>query len=108
MLRDAHHTEGVPMKTLATDFLLVALALPAAAATIWDEGTNGDLANDQATPTLINFVTGSNTIIGTCNGNIDAGTPVDRDYITFTIPDGVILSHLWLHTWDPDDYGFMS
>ena len=96
------------MKTLATILLLVVLAVPALGATVWDEGTNGDLSGDPATPTPITFANGSNTITGTCNGNIDVSTPVDRDYITFTIPAGMILSHLWLHTWDPDDFGFMS
>jgi len=96
------------MKTLATVLLLGVLAVPAMGATIWDEGTNGELSGDPATPTLITFADGSNTIIGTCHGNIDVSNPVDRDYITFTVPPGMILSHLWLHTWDPDDYGFMS
>jgi hypothetical protein len=91
------------MKTLATAFLCLALAVPAAAATIWDEGTNGDLSTDPATPTLITFAPGSNTIIGSVSG-----TPLDRDYITFTIPAGKVLTHLWLHTWDPDDYGFSA
>ncbi len=96
------------MKTLATALLLVLLAAPAMGATAWDEGTNGDLSGDPATPTPIIFANGSNTITGTCNGNISGGPAVDRDYITFTIPAGMILSHLWLHTWDPDDFGFMS
>ncbi|HKW15570.1 MAG TPA: hypothetical protein VJS69_13875 [Candidatus Krumholzibacteria bacterium] len=91
------------MKTLATGLLLLALAVPAAAGTVWDEGTDGDLATDPATPTPITFATGTNTIIGTVTG-----TPVDRDYITFTIAPGTVLAHLNLITWDPDDFGFMA
>jgi hypothetical protein len=98
------HIQGEKhMKTLVTVLLVLAAALPAAAAVVWDEGTNGDLATDPATPTPITFATGSNTIIGTVSG-----TPLDRDYITFTVAPGTVLSHLNLVTWDPDDYGFMA
>lgn len=91
------------MKTLAIALFLTALAVPALAGVIWDEGTDGDLSNDAAAPTSIVFATGSSTIKGTV-----AGTPLDRDYITFTIDPGKTLTHLWLHTWDPDDLGFTS
>jgi len=91
------------MKALATGLLLLALAVPAAAGTVWDEGTDGDLSTDPATPTPITFATGTNTIIGTVTG-----TPLDRDYITFTINGPDALTHLNLITWDPDDYGFMA
>src|SRR5206468_1992584 len=91
------------MKTLAIAMLLAALAVPAAAGVIWDEGTDGDLSTNAAAPTPITFATGSSTIKGTVSG-----TPLDRDYITFTIDPGKVLTHLWLHTWDPDDIGFSS
>jgi hypothetical protein len=91
------------MKTLAIVLLLAAAAVPASAAVVWDESINGDLATDPATPTPITFAIGTNSIIGTVSG-----TPLDRDYITFTIAPGTVLAHLNLIAWDPDDYGFMA
>jgi hypothetical protein len=91
------------MKTLATILLMLAAAVPAAAGVVWDEGTNGDLATDPASPTPISFATGTNTIVGTVSG-----TPLDRDYITFTIAPGTVLAHLNLITWNPEDDGFMA
>jgi len=46
---------------------------------------------------------GSNTIIGSVNGS-----PLDRDYITFTIPPGRMLTHLNLLAFAPDNIAFTS
>jgi hypothetical protein len=68
----------------------------------WDEGTNGDLATDPASPTPITFATGTLIVRAV------SGTPLDRDYITFTIAARDSARALNLITWDPDDYGFMA
>jgi len=91
------------MKTIAIVLLLAAMAVPAGAATIWNEGINGDLSSSEAAPTSISFGIGTNQIIGSVNGN-----PLDRDYITFTIGAGQTLSHLNLIAFSPDNLAFTA
>jgi hypothetical protein len=91
------------MKTFAIVLLMAAMAVPAGAAVIWDEGVNGDLSSSEAAPTAIVLPIGSNTIIGTINGS-----PLDRDYITFTIGVGQVLSHLNLIAFGPDNLAFTA
>lgn len=92
------------MKTCAIVLLLVALAVPVSAALVHDETVSGDLSTDPAAPTPLAFAVGGNTIIGT-TGN--PGT-VDRDYITFTIAPGYILTGLNLLALAPDNLAFTS
>jgi hypothetical protein len=91
------------MKTIAIVLLLAAMAVPAGAAVIWNEGINGDLSSSEAAPTLISFGVGTNQILGSINGN-----PLDRDYITFTIAAGQTLSHLNLIAFSPDNLAFTA
>jgi hypothetical protein len=91
------------MKTFAIVLLLAAMAVPARAAVIWNEGINGDLSSSEAAPTSISFGIGSNQIIGTISGS-----PLDRDYITFTIAPGQTLSHLNLIAFSPDNLAFAA
>ncbi len=91
------------MKTIAIVLLLAAMAVPAGAAVVWNEGINGDLSSSEAAPTSISFGVGTNQIVGTINGN-----PLDRDYITFTIAPGQTLSHLNLITFSPDNLAFSA
>jgi len=91
------------MKTFAIVLLLAALAVPAGAAIVWDEGTNGDLSSNPAAPTPVVLLVGSNELLGTVNGN-----PLDRDYITFTIPANQQLSHLTLIALSPNNLAFAS
>lgn len=82
---------------------LVSLAiLPSSvsAATVWTESVNGDLSSDAAAPTSISFALGSNVINGSVNGTTDA-----RDYITFTVQAGQILSSIQLLMYDDLDTG---
>jgi len=91
------------MRTLATLVLSVFLSLPASAAVIHDESIDGDLSTDPAHPTALVFAPGGNTIIGSM------GAPADiRDYITFSIPDGQLLTHLNLLAYAPDNLGFTA
>jgi len=91
------------MKTFAMVLLLAAMAVPASAAVIWNEGLNGDLSSNEAAPTSISFGIGSNQILGSVNGN-----PVDRDYITFTIGPGQTLAHVNLIAFSPDNIAFTA
>ena len=58
--------------------------------TIYNESVSGDLSNSGLTPTLLTVSLGSNDVFGTTGRN--ATTGVDRDYFTFTIPQGQYLT----------------
>jgi hypothetical protein len=92
------------MKTCAIVLLLVALAIPVAAATVHDESSNGDLSTDPNAPTALALAMGSNVVIGT------TGNPgvIDRDYVTFTLAPGQILVGLVLVSLSPDNLAFAS
>jgi len=81
--------------------LALASAQGAAAATIWDEGVNGDLSSDRANPTPLALALGSNTIIGSVNGP-------ERDYFRFNLPAGTSLTQIHLVSYAPDDVGFLA
>ncbi|MGC3981029.1 MAG: hypothetical protein QM808_07220 [Steroidobacteraceae bacterium] len=76
---------------LAFAVLLSAMACSAHADTVWNESVNGDLSSDGLSPTAVNFHLGDNLVTG-ITGN--AGQGVDRDYFTFTVPEGSVLSSL--------------
>jgi hypothetical protein len=91
------------MKIIAIVLLLAAMAVPANAAVIWNESINGDLSSSEAAPTSISFGVGTNSILGGVSGS-----PLDRDYITFTIAPGQTLSHVNLISFGPDNPAFTA
>lgn len=93
------------MKICAIVLLLAALAAPASAAIIHDESVNGDLATNPAAPTPIAFPVGSSTIIGTTGNTTGI---IDRDYVTFTLGPGQLLTGLTLLGLAPDNIAFTS
>jgi len=92
------------MKFSATVLLLIALALPSSAAVVHDEGVSGDLSTNPAAPTALGFAVGGNTIIGT-TGYV---TAIDRDYITFTIAPGQLLTALNVLVFTPNNIAFAA
>jgi len=78
-------------KSIAGLTVLVLAATPLQAAQGWIESLDGDLSNDGLAPTIVTMGLGANTIAGT-TGN--PGTGIDRDFLTFTVPDGTWLSSL--------------
>ena len=88
-------------RTIALAGLVAAaFAQSAAAVTIWDEGTDGDLSTDPAAPTSVTVAIGTNSVIGSTVGS-EAGP--DRDIFTFTVPDGAALTQLLLTSFVSDD-----
>jgi hypothetical protein len=88
-------------RTIALAGLVAAaFAQSAAAVTIWDEGTDGDLSHDPAAPNSVTVAIGTNTVIGSTVGS-DQGP--DRDIFTFTVPDGAALTQLLLTSFVSDD-----
>ncbi len=66
--------------------------IPAAqAATAWDEGISGDLSNLGMSPTAVTLQLGTNIVRGTTGRS---GGVVDRDYFSFTVPEGWQLDAL--------------
>lgn len=63
------------------------------AAVAWDESVQGDLSGNNLAPTLISFAAGSNQLFGT-TGVPTPGGQIDRDYFTFTVPAGHVLTAL--------------
>jgi PEP-CTERM motif len=61
----------------------------------YDETTSGDLSNNGLAPTFVSVAAGSNLVTGVTGrpGN-GGGTGTDRDYFTFTVPAGYMLSTL--------------
>ena len=94
------------MRILATLVLLATLAMPAAAGVVWDETFQGDLSTIAGFPQYLQFAVGGNIVKGTVyNSNNAVG---DRDFITFTIEPGQLLTGLNLLVWNPDNYGFIA
>jgi hypothetical protein len=76
-----------------TTFLLACAFLYAVAAhgdTLYNESVSGDLSNNGLAPTLLTIGFGANDIFGT-TGKSAAGV-IDRDYFTFTVPQGQYLT----------------
>jgi hypothetical protein len=69
--------------------VLLTAAVPAGAATVFDEATLGDFSTDGLNPTSLDFAPGSNEIFGTTGR---PATIIDRDYVTFTVPVGYVWS----------------
>lgn len=95
------------MKTLATLVLLLALAAPATAAIVHDEAVDGDLSSLAAAPTALLFTPGGNTVTGTVR-NSNNVTTGDRDFITFTVPAGNVLTGLNLLAYAPAFLSFAA
>ena len=76
----------------------------------YDEATDGDLSNNSVNPTAIALSLGSNVITGTttkgANSPTNPPTPLaDKDFFTFTVPDGHKVADILLleHTSDGDE-----
>ena len=61
------------------------------AGVVYNETINGDLSNSGLNPTVVTVALGSNSLFGT-TGN--PGTGIDRDYLTLTVPNGLMLSSI--------------
>jgi hypothetical protein len=79
-------------------------AAPVHATIVWNESVNGDLSNDAAAPTPMVFSVGANTIQGTVI-NIDDRA---RDYVSFTVQPGHVLTAINLLEYSADDIGFVA
>jgi hypothetical protein len=75
--------------------LVIAGSGPARGDVIYDESVSGDLSNSGLTPTLLTVSLGSNEVLGTTGKDAVTGI-IDRDYFTFTVPDGLELAGITL------------
>ena len=83
---------SIVLECLAIGVLSMGVAT-AHAATVWDEASNGDLANDGLTPTPLLVAPGSNLVLGLTGAGAQG---VDRDYFKFTVPAGSTLTSIRL------------
>jgi len=72
---------------------LTGFAVATNASAAWNESIQGDFSGNGLAPTNVTMTVGSNLVNGT-TGN--AGQGVDRDYFTFTVPAGAVLSAIRL------------
>src|SRR5262245_30870240 len=72
---------------------LGAVSVAAPAAVVWNEAVDGDLSGNGLSPSTLVFGLGSNEVLGS-TGN--PGTGVDRDYFSFVVPDGMMLTDIIL------------
>ena len=64
------------------------LTLPTFSAVVYDESVSGDFSSSGLAPTSVGLLEGSNQILGT-QGSEAAAV---RDYVTITVPEGLLLS----------------
>jgi hypothetical protein len=72
---------------LAVTFLY---GIAAHGSTIYNESVSGDLSNSGLSPTLLTVSLGANDVFGTTGK--DPNNVIDRDYFTFTVPQGEDLT----------------
>ena len=92
----------MPTRTLLLVTLLLVLWPLAGHALDYDEAILGDLSSEPGAPTAITLDRGSNLVIGNVNGLSDV-----RDYLTFTLRDGDVLSELRQIEWVDADLPFL-
>lgn len=64
----------------------------------YDESIDGELSIEQASPTPISLSAGSNIITGSTSND-----PLDRDFFTFTVPEGATVSEIVLQNYQWGD-----
>jgi hypothetical protein len=78
--------------------------------TIYNESVSGDLSNNGLAPTVLNVSMGDNDVLGS-TGKSAAGV-IDRDYFTFTVPQGLELTAITVlpgtQTLGPDGESFIG
>jgi hypothetical protein len=78
--------------------------------TVYNESVSGDLSNNGLAPTVLTVSQGSNDVYGT-TGKSAAGV-IDRDYFTFTVPEGMELTAITVlpgtTTLGPDGESFIG
>ncbi|MEM8734856.1 MAG: PEP-CTERM sorting domain-containing protein [Planctomycetota bacterium] len=87
------------MKFAAPAFAaLIFMSPQALAGIVYDESIDGDLSGAFSSPTLVDFSSGDNTIIGQAgsNGNGGATNGSDGDYFTFVIEANESLDSLFV------------
>src|SRR5262245_3676669 len=83
--------------------LMAAAMAPAAPGVDWNEGINGDLSGDRFSPTSLGVLgAGANTVTAT-------SVLGDIEYMTFNVPQGMVLSSLILKAYSaPNTISFVA
>lgn len=92
--------------TLALAILILfSLNSTGLATVVFDENVSGDASTAAAAPTSISVGLGENTIIGSVINSNNA-TVGDRDFFTFTIQPGQLLTGIFQNSFSPTNRGF--
>lgn len=79
----------VTCRGCACAWIVAGFAALAPADVIYNESVSGDLSNSGTAPTVLTVSVGSNQVFGSTG---KTNNTVDRDYFTFTVPTGDVLS----------------
>ncbi len=82
-------------------------SVPAFAGAPYDESVDGDLSDDPAAPTVLAITPGANQVAGEVNLSNDLVSG-DRDFLSFTVPNGQTITDINLTAWNPDNLGFFA
>ena len=89
---------GLRLKHAAA-LLVVLSAGRAVLATNWNEGVNGNLSTNPASPTAVTLTSGDNLV----TGNVDGTNGDSQDWVAITVPTGFVLSSDTLTAYDSTD-----
>jgi len=91
--------------------LLAAMAVTAPAtlhALNYNEAVSGDLSDNRLAPTPLTLTLGSNIISGTMGGDPGDGIPLDRDFFSFIIHPGQLLTSINVLEYTPSGQSFYA
>jgi hypothetical protein len=93
---------------LSAGFLIAAASPTSRATVIWNQGTNGALSENPASPTPFTLAAGTNSIIATVGGG-SGETGINQNWVNINIPTGLDLSQLVLASYTSTDaQGFIG
>ncbi|MGE0645491.1 MAG: VPLPA-CTERM sorting domain-containing protein [Nitrospira sp.] len=100
-----HSTAHIMVRTCAVALFCSMIAFNAHAATVYDEAVNGDLSNDNLSPTTVGLSVGRNLIAGSTVHK----PSLDRDFFTITVGAGHVLNAVLLSSYtNTDDLSFLG
>ena len=88
------------LRSLSAAALSLLVATPTIAGVVHDEATDGDISGNSASPTVLAFEVGTNTVKGSVVGAVDV-----RDFMTFTIPAGSELTAIQMVQYEHLTFG---
>jgi hypothetical protein len=73
------------------------------ATVIWNQGTNGGLSQNPASPTAFTLSAGTNSVIATVGGGAGGESGINQNWVNINIPSGLQLSQYVLAAYQSND-----